>query len=204
MNGVPSRITNSKPIKKIEQKLNKNIKDKKKLLTKWNKKKQNEKELAHTNRKIQLHRYIKKYNTWSKAGPITGTINPWYMKSSSCCFIKSCATCTTALQNSKEFMNNVSSGISVTSSGVIRFQSTELISNVFGRREYKPPSPVTNSGHIDEYCAIYVPTLEFFCDSDIHNSRASRAWWPNVPSRWTYGISSENIMKLKRNLKGKK
>lgn len=141
-------------------------------------------------------RLQKESNTWSKAGPKIGTINPWYIKSSSCCLINWCATCTTALQNSRQFMNNVNFGISATSSGVMRYQSLWPISKLFGSDEYRPPRPVTSTGHIDEYLAMYVPTFEFFCDNDMHSSRASRAWCPNEPSLCTYGRSNENIMKL--------
>lgn len=137
------------------------------------------------------------HHTWSSAGPSTGTMNPWYMKSSNCCLIKSCATWTTALQNSNEFMNNVNFGMSATSSGVIRYQSLVTISNVFGNDEYNPPKPVTSTGHMDENRAMYVPTLEFFCDNAMHSNNASRAWCPSEPSRCTYGISNENMMKLK-------
>lgn len=75
------------------------------------------------------------FSTWSKAGPKIGTMNPWYMKSSSCCLISGCATCTTALQNSKQFMNSVNFGISATSSGVMRYQSLCPISKLFGSDE---------------------------------------------------------------------
>lgn len=119
------------------------------------------------------------------------------MKSSSCCLISGCATCTTALQNSKQFMNSVNFGISATSSGVMRYQSLCPISKLFGSDEYRPPSPVTSTGHIDEYLAMYVPTFEFFCDNDMHSSNASRAWCPNEPSLCTYGSSNENMMKLR-------
>lgn len=139
-------------------------------------------------------------NTCNKAGPRMGTMKHWYMKSSSCCLIKLCETWTTALQNSNEFMNDVSLGISATSSGVMRYQSLDSTSNEFGSDEYRPPSPVTNNGHMDEYCAMYVPTLEFFCDSAMHNRRASRAWWPSDPSRCTYGMSSEKMMKLRNEI----
>lgn len=125
-----------------------------------------------------------------------GTMKPWYMKSSNCCLIRSWATWTTALQNSRQFMNNVSFGMSATSSGVIRYQSLWPISKLFGSDEYRPPSPVTRTGLIDEYLAMYVPTFEFFCDNDIHSNKASRAWWPREPSLCTYGNSNENIMKL--------
>lgn len=118
------------------------------------------------------------------------------MKSSSCCLIRSWATWTTALQNSRQFMKSVSFGISATSSGVIRYQSLWPMSKLLGSDEYRPPNPVTSTGHIDEYLAMYVPTFEFFCDSDIHNKSASRAWWPSDPSLWTYGSNSENMMKL--------
>lgn len=134
--------------------------------------------------------------TWSRAGPKMGTIKPWYMKSSNCCLIRSWATWTTALQNSRQFIKSVSFGISATSSGVMRYQSGWLMSKLFGSDEYKPPNPVTSTGHIDEYLAMYVPTFEFFCDNDIHSSNASRAWWPREPSLCTYGNSNENIMKL--------
>lgn len=120
------------------------------------------------------------------------------MKSNNCCLIRLCDTWTTALQNSNEFMKDVSFGISATSSGVMRYQSLDNTSNEFGNDEYSPPKPVTNTGHIDEYWAMYVPTLEFFCDSAMHSNRASLAWWPNEPSRCTYGINSENIMKLNK------
>lgn len=164
------------------------------------------------------------FSTWSSAGPKIGTINPWYMKSSNCCLISECATCTTALQNSKQFINSVNFGISATwrtlknemknidvnshklntieiakihtSSGVIRYQSLWPISKLFGNDEYKPPRPVTSTGHIDEYLAMYVPTFEFFCDNDMHNNNASRAWCPNEPSLCTYGNSNENMIKL--------
>lgn len=136
-------------------------------------------------------------HTCNSAGPNIGTIKPWYMKSSNCCLIKLCDTWTTALQNSSEFMNDVSFGISATSSGVMRYQSMDNTSNEFGNDEYRPPRPVTNTGHIDEYCAMYVPTFEFFCDKAMQRRRASRAWWPRDPSRCTYGINNENMMKLK-------
>ena len=110
--------------------------------------------------------------------------------------MRSWATWTTALQNSRQFMKSVSFGISATSSGVIRYQSLWPISKLLGSDEYRPPSPVTSTGHIDEYLAMYVPTFEFFCDSDMHNKSASRAWWPSDPSLWTYGNNSENMMKL--------
>lgn len=97
-----------------------------------------------------LSEVIYNAHTCSSAGPSTGTMNPWYIKSSNCCLIRSCATWTTALQNSSEFMNNVNFGMSATSSGVIRYQSMVTMSKVFGSDEYRPPRPVTSTGHIDE------------------------------------------------------
>lgn len=50
-------------------------------------------------------------------------------------------TCTTALQNSNEFMNTDSSGISLTSSGVNLCHSADSMSKDVGKSEYKPLKP---------------------------------------------------------------